>query len=186
MQAHLTINPRTIKSILHLNSLFWPVVTLLSSISELLTRINPHRTDEEVLSQLFAFIQEHEHKTDGTYSILLSILSRVSNPFLEFISEWIGIQPEASLPYTKAPHSKPWQKSFVRAEDRIWIDDQGASSHTPDFILDESRVPSFVPKEDVNTIFEAGRSLRFIREFHGEHPLVNQRVVGEVERPKMA
>ena len=185
VQAYLTINPRDIKSILHLHAHFEPVHSLLSTFSAILRQIKAVKSDEEVLSVLYTFIQKQEHKTDGTYTILLSLLSRVSRPFLEFVSEWSGLQPEASLPYTKASPDKPWTKSFVKAEKRVWIDDQGGEIHTPDFILDESKVPSFVPKEDVEIMFEAGRSLRFIREYHPQHPLAQKRVVEEAEAPKV-
>lgn len=185
VQSHLTINPRSIESMLHLYSLFLPVLDLLSSFSDLLGRIKPAKTDEEVLSILYTFIQKQEHKTDGIYTVLLSVLERVSRPFLEFVGEWSGLHAEAGLPLTKAAPGKSWAKSFVKAEDRVWIDDQGGEIHTPGFILDEKSVPSFIPEEDVDIMFEVGRSLRFIREYHPEHPLAQQRVIEEAQPPKI-
>ena len=185
IQSYLTIIPRDIKSVLHLHMYFEPVHSLLSTFIDILRQIKPSKSDEEVLSVFYTFSQKQEHKTDDTYIILLSVLERVSKPFLEFVGEWSGLQPEAGLPYVKAPSGKSWSKSFVKAEERIWIDDQGGEVNTPDFILDESKVPSFIPHEDVNIMFEAGRSLRFIREHHPEHPLAQKRVVEEAEAPTM-
>ena len=51
------------------------------------------------------------------------------------------------------------------------------SIRTPDFILDEERVPSFMPEEDMQILFEAGRSLRLLREHHPEHPLARGDIV---------
>lgn len=185
VQGYLTINPRDIKSILHLHAHFEPVHSLLSTFRDILRRIKPVKSDEEVLSVLYSFIQKQEHKTDGTYTILLSVFERVSKPFLEFVAEWSGLQPEAGLPYVKAAPGKLWTKSFVKAEERFWIDDQGGEIHTPDFILNETKVPSFIPQEDVEIMFEAGRSLRFIREHHPEHPLSQKRIIEEAQAPKM-
>lgn len=185
IQNYLTINPKDIKSILHLHAHFEPVQSLLCIFTDILRRIKQVKSDEEVLSIIFAFIQKQEHMTNGTYTILLSVLELVSRPFLEFVSEWSGLQPEAGLPYLKAAPTKSWAKSFVKAEERVWIDDQGGEIHTPDFILDEAKVPSFIPQEDVDIMFEAGRSLRFIREHHPEHPLAKKRIVAEAQAPKM-
>ena len=160
-------------SILKLQSLFQPVSRLLTIFHELILAAGSAQNDEVMLSHLFHFIEQTEHRTDSTQTILLEVLSRVSRPFLDFAGEWIGIQRETGMPLVKGSVGK----SFVKAEERLWIDEQGMEIRTPDFILDEERVPSFMPEEDMQILFEAGRSLRLLREHHPEHPLARGDIV---------
>ncbi|ELR03908.1 hypothetical protein GMDG_06442 [Pseudogymnoascus destructans 20631-21] len=167
LQSHLNIPASSLQSILKLQSLFRPVSHLLTIFHELIVAAGSAQNDEVMLSNLLQFIEQTEHRTDSTQTILLEVLSRVSRPFLDFAGEWLGIQRETGMPLVKGSVGK----SFVKAEDRLWIDEQGMEIRTPDFVLDEARVPSFMPEGDMQILFEAGRSLRLLREHQPEHPL---------------
>ncbi|OBT45607.1 hypothetical protein VE00_03582 [Pseudogymnoascus sp. WSF 3629] len=173
LQSHLNIPASSLQSILKLQSLFQPVSHLLTIFEDLVIAAGSAQNDEVMLSHLFQYIEQTEHRTDSTQTILLEVLSRVSRPFLDFAGEWLGIQRETGMPLVKGSVGK----SFVKAEDRIWIDDQGMEIHTPDFVLDEARVPSFMPEEDMLILFEAGQSLRLLREHQPEHPLARGDIV---------
>ncbi|KFY41846.1 hypothetical protein V495_04762, partial [Pseudogymnoascus sp. VKM F-4514 (FW-929)] len=167
LQSHLNIPASSLQSILKLQSLFQPVSRLLTVFHELILAAGTAETDET------------EHRTDSTQTILLEVLARVSRPFLDFAGEWLGIQRETGMPLVKGSVGK----SFVRAEERLWIDEQGMEIRTPDFVLDESRVPSFMPEEDMQMLFEAGRSLRLLREHQPEHPLARGDIITTAAPP---
>ncbi|OBT72773.1 hypothetical protein VF21_08630 [Pseudogymnoascus sp. 05NY08] len=173
LQSHLNIPASSLQSILKLQSLFQPVSHLLTIFHELILAAGSAQNDEVMLSHLFQYIEQTEHRTDSTQTILLEVLSRVSRPFLDFAGEWLGIQRETGMPLVKGSVGK----SFVKAEDRLWIDEQGMEIRAPDFVLDEARVPSFMPEEDMQILFEAGRSLRLLREHQPEHPLARGDIV---------
>ncbi|KFZ13617.1 hypothetical protein V501_03608, partial [Pseudogymnoascus sp. VKM F-4519 (FW-2642)] len=173
LQSHLNIPASSLQSILKLQSLFQPVSHLLTIFHELILFAGSAENDEVMLSHLFQYIEQTEHRTDSTQTILLEVLSRVSRPFLDFAGEWLGIQRETGMPLVKGSVGK----SFVKAEDRLWIDEHGMEIRTPDFVLDEARVPSFMPEEDMQILFEAGQSLRLLREHQPEHPLARGDIV---------
>ncbi|KFY15833.1 hypothetical protein V492_01726, partial [Pseudogymnoascus sp. VKM F-4246] len=179
LQSHLNIPASSLQSILKLQSLFQPVDHLLSIFHELILAAGSAENDEVMLSKLFHFIEQTEHRTDSTQTILLEVLSRVSRPFLDFAGEWLGIQRETGMPLVKGSVGK----SFVKAENRLWIDEQGMEVRTPDFVLDESRVPSFMPEDDMQILFEAGRSLRLLREHQPEHPLARGDILTSAAPP---
>lgn len=179
LQSHLNIPPSSLQSILKLQSLFQPVSHLLTIIHSLILSISSSPNDEIILSHLFHFISQTSHRTDSTQTILLEILSRVSRPFLDFAGEWLGIQRETGVPLVKGSVGK----SFVKAEERLWIDEHGMEIRTPDFVLDEERVPSFIQDEDMQILFEAGRSLRLLREHQPEHPLARGDIVTAAAPP---
>lgn len=186
LQEHLNVPPGQIRSLLQLQALFEPVSEILSHFTNLLDFLatgkdGKQKADETMLSYLYTFVQSLEHETTGAYGIFLEVLARVSEPFLDFTRSWIGLTKEAGIPLTTSGPSK----SFINCAPRTYIDDHGAEISNPDYNLDESRVPSFVPQEDKEVMFETGRSLRFIREHHPEHPLVSSGTVARANPPNL-
>ena len=53
----------------------------------------------------------------------------------------------------------------------------------PDYLLDYDKVPAFVAPEDARAIFEAGKSLRFLRDHHADHPLARQHIIESANPP---
>lgn len=181
VQSRFSIPVSSIKSLLQLQALFKPVEALLTSFHLIVKSSVTERSDEAMLSKLFYEIQRLENRPELMREILLEVLVRVSRPFLDFIGEWMGTQREAGLPLEK----RGLGRSFVKVEDRSWIDEQGLEMQEPDFILDVDRVPSFITGEDAQTMFETGRCLRFIRTHHSDHPLARADVVFSAAPPKL-
>jgi hypothetical protein len=179
IQSRLSVSASTPQSILQLQSLFHPAHSILTCFQRIAVNISVTRSDEAMLSTIFEEIQLLEHRTDSLRNILLEILSRVSKPWLEFTGEWLGLQREAGLPLTKEGKGK----SFVKVENKEWVDDQGLELQEPDYILDYDKVPSFIQPDDARAMFEVGRSLRFLRTHHVDHPLARADVVAAANPP---
>lgn len=181
IQSQLNVSRSDYESILQLQALFQPAHSVLTCFKRLVTKTLPKKSDEAILSTLFEEIQFLEHRTDSLREILLEILSKVSKPWLEFTSEWIGLQREVGLPLTKNGHGK----SFVKVDNKEWVDEAGLELNEPDFTLDHENIPSFVPLEDARVMFEVGRSLRVLRTHHINHPLSKMEVVESVVPPTL-
>ncbi|RAL59719.1 hypothetical protein DID88_000351 [Monilinia fructigena] len=147
----------------------------------LVSKTLPKKNDEAILSTLFEEIQLLEHKTDALRDILLEILSRTSTPWLEFTSQWLGLQREVGLPLTKEGPGK----SFVKVDNKEWVDEAGLELSEPDFTLDHEKIPSFIPLEDARAMFEVGRSLRVLWTHHVDHPLSRMEVLDSVKPPTL-
>jgi hypothetical protein len=181
IQSRLSVSASTHQSILQLQSVFQPTHSILTCFQRIVVNISATRSDESMLSTIFEEIQLLDHRTDSMREILLDILSRVSQPWLEFTGEWLGLQREASLPLTKEGKGK----SFVKVENKEWIDDQGLELQEPDYFLDYDRVPAFIQPDDARVMFEVGRSLRFLRTHHADHPLARADVVASANPPAL-
>ncbi|KAE9363635.1 hypothetical protein N431DRAFT_422540 [Stipitochalara longipes BDJ] len=181
IQSRLSVSASTHQSILQLQSLFHPAHSILTCFQRIVVNVSATRSDESMLSTIFEEIQLLEHRTDSLREILLEILSRVSQPWLEFTGEWLGLQREAGLPLTKEGNGK----SFVKVENKDWIDDQGLELQEPDYFLDYDRVPAFIQPEDARAMFEVGRSLRFLRAHHADHPLARADLIASVNPPTL-
>jgi hypothetical protein len=181
IQSRLSASTSMHNSILQLQALFQPAHSILTCFRRIVTNVSVTRSDESMLSTIFQEIQLLEHRTDSLREIFLEILSRVSQPWLEFSGEWLGLQREAGLPLTKEGNGK----SFVKVEKREWIDEQGLEVNQPDFVLDFGKVPTFIAPEDARAMFEVGRSLRFLRDHHSDHPLARADIVASANPPSL-
>lgn len=181
VQSQLSESASDNQSILQLQVLFRPVHSILTCFQRIVKNVSASRNDESMLSTVFEEIQLLEHRTDSPREILIEILSRVSNPWLEFAGEWLGLRRETGLPLTKGGDGK----SFVKVANRAWIDDRGIDMQERDFVLDYDRVPSFISPDDARAMFEVGRSLRFLRDHHPEHPLAKTDVIASANPPSL-
>lgn len=179
IQSRLSVSAAGYHSILQLQALFQPAHSILTCFRRIVVNTSVNRSDESLLSTIFEEIQLLEHRTDSLRSILLEILSRVSQPWLEFAGEWIGLQRETGLPLTKDGPGK----SFVKIDHKEWVDDHGLEMQEPDYVLDYDNVPVFMAPEDARSLFEIGKSLRFLRSHHADHPLARADVVASAKPP---
>ncbi|TAQ85563.1 hypothetical protein B7494_g6116 [Chlorociboria aeruginascens] len=181
IQSRLASSASELRSILQLQVLFRPAHSILTCFKRIVVNVLATRSDEAMLSTLFEEVQLLEHRTDSLRDILLEILSRVSQPWLEFTREWLGLQREVGLPLTKEGSGK----SFVRVDNREWLDEHGLELQEPDYELDYDKVPSFILPNDARSMFEVGKSLRFLRLHHAEHPLARADVVASAMPPSL-
>lgn len=181
IQSQLSESASGNQSILQLQTLFRPVHSILTCFQRIVKNVAGSRNDESMLSTVFEEIQLLEHRTDSLRDILIEILTRVSHPWLEFTGEWLGLRRETGLPLTKGGNGK----SFVKVTDREWVDDRGLDIQERDYVLNYDRVPSFIPPEDARAMFEVGRSLRFLRDLHPNHPLAKADVIASANPPPL-
>ncbi|KAK4193929.1 Spc98 family-domain-containing protein [Podospora australis] len=179
--SELSTRSRNIRSILQLQHFVQPVQQVLSYFKELVKKVAPQKSDEAMLSCLFQEVQAAEYRDELVQAATCEVLRIVSRPWTDFVEEWLGLRAEDGIPITK----KGAGKGFVKVADKIWIDDHGFELDEPDYFLDEDKVPSFVPKDMAQTIFETGRNLRFLREHHQDHPLSRPDVVALTVPPKL-
>lgn len=181
IQSCLSESASKTKSLLQLQALFQPARSILTCFRRLVVNVSATRSDESMLSTVFEEIQLLEHRTGPLRDVLIEVLSRTSRPWLEFTGEWLGLQRESGLALTKEGIGK----SFVKVEDRDWVDEQGLEIHERDFVLDYDKVPSFIAADDARSLFEVGRSLRFLRAHHSDHPLARADIVGSANPPTL-
>ncbi|KAG9241188.1 Spc98 family-domain-containing protein [Calycina marina] len=169
------------RSVLQLQTMFKPVHALLICFARIVKSTARTPSDESTISKIYAEIQLREHSTDDLKDLLIEILRRVSNPWLEFVSEWLGLQAEAGVPLTKNGIGK----SFVGVTDREWADENSLKLQEKDFVLKYDKIPSFIAPEDARTIFEVGKNFRVLRSHYPDHPLARSEFVASVNPPPL-
>jgi hypothetical protein len=103
-------------------------------------------------------------------SIVLSlayILSHASKPFLALLHQWVGLGTSPAEEID--PDAQPWADLGITRES-LPLGETGELRWG--YTFSPRRMPGFVPREMRRTLFEAGRSLRLLREASGGgHPL---------------
>lgn len=169
------------RSILQLQSLVRPVYTLLSYFHKLVSKIKGSTSDSDLLSIIYNEAQSAELSEAFLRDTMGEILRMVSKPWTGFVEEWIGLKPEDAIQMSK---DRPG-KAFVKVDTNMWIDDQGFELAEPDYFLDLDNMPTFIPEDIGQTIFETGRNLRFLRTNHPQHPLSSVSLVARDEALKL-
>ncbi|KAK6073080.1 Spc97/Spc98 family protein [Seiridium cupressi] len=179
VQTKLGGQVKKIGSLLQLQSLVYPVYTILDYFNSMVAKLNKARTDEQMLSVLFAETQALEHGDELLRDIMREVLARVSEPWLDFAQKWMGLNTEDGNPMTKDGPGK----SFVKVEDVAYVDDFGLENEEVDYVLDERRVPGFFPEDITQVMFETGKNLRLLRTHHAEHPLCS--ILESIDPPSL-
>ncbi|KAH8912558.1 hypothetical protein BR93DRAFT_889399 [Coniochaeta sp. PMI_546] len=181
IQSELGSRAERLRSLLQLQALIQPVRSILEYFRGLIKRLAKSRSDEQLISMLFEEAQSVEYQEGFLRNAICEVLRMVSRPWTDFVEEWIGLRPEEGLVMTKMGPGK----SFVKVENKMWVDDQGFELEEPDYFLDEEAMPSFMPEDVAQEIFETGRNLRFLRTNHPEHRLARQDYIAATKPPKL-
>lgn len=167
------------RSILQLQSLVRPVFALLSYFYRLVSKVRRSTSDSALLSLVYH--ESSELSEPFLKDTMGEILRVVSMPWLDFVAGWIGLQREDGVPLSKNGEGK----GFIRVDSNIWIDDQGFELEEPDYFLDLDNMPTFVPDDVAQAIFETGRNLRFLQSYHPQHPLASISAVTTANPPRL-
>ncbi|KAI2625191.1 hypothetical protein GGS21DRAFT_531678 [Xylaria nigripes] len=154
------------RSLLQLQSLVEPVHNMLEYLVKLVGDLF-ELIDEEIVSEVFRQTENMQNDDSFLRALMCELLSRVTEPWMEFVEKWIGVKGEGSFPLTKDGPGK----SFVKVQAIAKVDHLGFQSEEREYVLDESCLPRFVPPDIALVIFETGRNLRLLRTHHPDHPL---------------
>ncbi|KAF5001768.1 hypothetical protein FDECE_10850 [Fusarium decemcellulare] len=181
-QQHVALHGQNPRSLLELQSTVKGLLAILAPFHRLTSKFRKGYSDEHVLSLVFHEAYSVDHGEEQLREIMREVLQRVSQPWIEFLEEWIGTRREKGLPLTKANVGEG--KGFIKVDKEKYMDDFGHEVEDIDFRLDESKMPHFMPYDIAKSIFETGKNLRFIRTCHPEHPLATANILDVTKPPK--
>ncbi|KAG4252434.1 hypothetical protein FPRO04_02217 [Fusarium proliferatum] len=184
IQRHVALHRQTPRSLLELQSTVKGMLAILIPFQRLASKFRKGYEDQHVLSQVFHEAYSVDYGEEQLRGIMREVLQKVSSPWIEFLEEWIGTRQEKGIPLTKANVGA--SKGFVKVDTEKYTDDFGQEVEDIDFLLDETKMPHFMPYDIAKSIFETGKNLRFIRECHPEHPLASSAIISATDPPKVS
>jgi hypothetical protein len=97
---------------------------------------------------------------------LAYLLKTSSQPLLAHLHQWVGLSDTSPADEVIDPDAQPWSDLGITRHAL------GGQETRWEYTFSSSKMPGFIPKADRRTLFEAGRSLRLLREASGgRHPL---------------
>lgn len=182
LQVRLSQFPTSLQSLLQLQSLCNLHGRILECINEIVSSVATTKSDDDLLSRLFESVQQRESAGHWLRQILFEIFARVSLPWLDFVTDWIGLGRE----FQSWSLLKEQSTSFVSVVAKPSVDDAGIKMRRVEYVFGSSSVPSFVLGEDARMIFETGKSLRLLQAHRPDHPLVRPEASASFESPHLA
>ncbi|KAL7270365.1 hypothetical protein RUND412_006935 [Rhizina undulata] len=181
IEQRLSISPASIKSILDLHSLIREPALIVDTFEQIISKTTGSENDSQLLSSLFDVVQQLQHRIGWLKPLLSETLAKVSRPWLEFVEEWIGLDKPVGGEGIGF-EGLTGREIFVKVDEESEVDERGKEKHQKVYVFDKKMIPSFMSMEVAETVFESGKSLRFLQKFHPNHPLSKPGAVSGVPK----
>lgn len=179
LHAQIGDSSTSVHSLLQLQSQFERPGLVLSYLNDIVIRVDAARSDEELLSRLYEYVEGSEHSPEWVRLALFQILASVSKPWLDSVSKWVGLKEKASA----GIHG--YGQGFVVVREETQRLQGGKETKKVEYDFEHLSVPNFISEEDSLTIFETGKSLRLLGSYQPEHPLSRPTQASTVEAPEL-
>ena len=157
---------RDVVSILQVHMLFQRCGELVGALVDIVDAAEKTRSDAQVISTVMERSAFLAQKFGWIENLVQDIVVRVTRPWFGFIEGWIGLRPEEpalneliASGLTFAQVEKHEDPSRFNTDSRV------------EYNYREDHMPSFIPGDQAQTIFETGRSLRLLKSGHPDHPI---------------
>jgi hypothetical protein len=172
LETQLTSSERGIISVLQLQDHFERPHRMLAEVYDLARAVRNARTNEDLASMVYKRCQNCDQEPDWLRSMMLQLLDRVSQPWLDIAEQWVGFKDDIGLQLSG------YNGTFVDCEtpSTKTKDDESDTPHELLYAFRPDKLPSFISPEDGQMIFDLGRDVRILRTHHPEHPLAKTQV----------
>ena len=175
LHAQIGYFPAPARTLLQLQALFERPGSILSCLTGMIIKIEAVRSDEELLSRLYEYVEGFEQSTACIRPALFQILTDVSKPWLESVSVWVGLKEKTAAGILGHDNiSAAVREETQRLEGGMEMDKLAHS-------YEHLSMPNFISEEESLLIFETGKSLRLLESHSPEHPLARPMQAGTSE-----
>lgn len=173
LEKQILANCANVVSVLQVATLFDRCRDLLGALAEIFNAVEKAPSDPGVISTVIDRATYFTHKFGWMENLLHEIVVQITLPWFGFVEGWIGLRPEeATLNELLASG-----RTFVQL-DRYG--DPNKFRNGParfEYSYRQNHMPSFIPFDQAESIFESGRSLRLLKKSHPQHPLARHDVL---------
>ena len=179
LHAQVETSAKSARTLLQLQSLFERAGFMLSHLDDIVDKVDVAGSEEGLLSLLYEYIEDSDHSPDWIRPTLYQLLASVSKPWLDSVSEWLGLRAMSSAGF----HSHGPRFVLVREETQRL--EGGKETKKLEYDFEPFAMPNFMSREDALTIFETGKGLRLLGDFRPEHPLANPTQAATTDAPDL-
>ncbi|KAJ5729055.1 uncharacterized protein N7483_003563 [Penicillium malachiteum] len=171
----------SIITMLQAATLFHRCGDLIQTLAEIVKATEKASSDAEVISIVMDHAAFLAQRFGWMENLVQEIVVRVTEPWLGFIEGWIGLRPEGPALNDLIVNGK----TFIQVEK---YDDPIKFRTRPsrfDYAYRGDHMPSFIPHDQAQLIFESGKSLRLLKKSHPHHPIGRHDVLARTGHLRM-
>ncbi|KAL3449462.1 Spc98 family-domain-containing protein [Aspergillus insuetus] len=169
LEKQLLSCAKHINSALQVRALFQQCGELVGALSNMVGIVERAGSEAQVISSVFKLAAHYSHIHGQMEDLFREIVFRVAGPWLDYVESWIGFRPETAASVERLASGKsfvylekPEERGKLQSQERL------------DYVYLPDQMPSFVPPDQAQLIFESGKSLRLLRRSHPNHPLARR------------
>ncbi|KAJ6145740.1 hypothetical protein N7470_009635 [Penicillium chermesinum] len=168
LENQVTGRSESLVSLIQVSTLFRRCGELVQALADIIRATERAASDAQVISILMDHAAVLALKYGWIENLIQEIVVRVADPWLGFIEGWIGLRPEipASTELIQSGATFVGQGAHEDLS-RLRI----GPSKKIDYTYQKEHMPSFIPADQAQDIFESGRSLRLLKKSHPNHPI---------------
>lgn len=182
LEKHLSRLLRRDMSLMQVQTMFERCGDLVGTLADITSAIERAPSESKVISVLLEKCDVHEQRVPWVGRVLHEIISRCTRPWLTLVETWIGVRSEKPL-MAQLHQSKD---SFVHVEQVESASSYQTSSSAPEYVYRPDMMPSSVPADQAQLIFETGRALRLLKQYQPDHPISRDDVVESSQPPRLS
>lgn len=176
LEQQVVSQSRQIVSLLQVTTLFRRCGDLIGALAEMVDAAEKAASDAQLISIIMQKAAFFAQKFGWMDNLVQEIVVRVTRPWFGFVEGWLGLRPEDSALRELVASGN----TFVQVER---LEDPNKFSSGParvEYNYHRDHMPSFVPPDQAQLIFESGRSLRYLKKAHPHHPLARHDVLDRI------
>ncbi|BAE60773.1 unnamed protein product [Aspergillus oryzae RIB40] len=179
VEKRLLRDADNILSLIQVRALFQRCGELAGVLADLVEAVEGVVSDAQIFSIVLEKAAHYSQTFGHMEDLFREIVIRTVYPFLKHAETWIGLRLEASTLKELAANGR----SFVVLEPSEENPKTTSQSTRLEYRYNPAEMPSFIPTDQAELIFESGRSLRLLKRFHPQHPIASDEICnGDVPR----
>lgn len=180
LERQLARYSKHVVSLLQVKSLFSRGGELASALASLVDAVEKASSEAQVMSIVMGKAAYLGQRFGWIEKLMREVVIRVTEPWIGYLEAWVGLCPETPVLNELAASGKYFAK-LERHEAGEHIKSEPARL---DYRYQFDQMPSFIPADQAQLIFESGKSLRLLKRSHPRHPLARE-VSRAAEPPKL-
>lgn len=168
-------------SLLQIKSLFQQPGELVGALANMVDIVQDATSDAEIISAVFGRAAYFSQRFAWMEKLLYEVAIRVADPWLKFVESWIGLRADTPTLIDQVAGGR----SFAVLERSEENGKMKVDSSRVDYSYHPDQIPSFIPADQAQLIFESGRSLRLLKRSHPQHPIAHGTVLRHADPPSL-
>ncbi|KAI9923804.1 hypothetical protein ASPWEDRAFT_154901 [Aspergillus wentii DTO 134E9] len=170
-----------IGSLIQIQALFQRCGELVGALANIVDSLDNTASEAQVISVVLGRAAYYSQKFGWIDRLFHEIVIRVTKPWLDYVEAWVGLRSETPTLIELATGNKSFVAISYPEENKKARLDPGMI----DYRYCPQHMPSFIPADQAQLMFETGKSLRLLKRSHPRHPIASDEFLCNSDSPRL-